>query len=184
MTFDLQYTDPKSNARAGLITTDHGQIETPIFMPVGTLGTVKGVHLHELKEDIKAQIILGNTYHLYLRPGLDIIERAGGLHKFNGFADKFLVTPVNGLEDFYIDVTYKVKNAPGQLSIFNGLLLKAQYHDFKSEEGSIDYGTEFDFYAKMPLRRGVYVEAKYANYDADQFATDTEKFTLGVGWKY
>ena len=67
MTFDLQYTDPKSNARAGLITTDHGQIETPIFMPVGTLGTVKGVHLHELKEDIKAQIILGNTYHLYLR---------------------------------------------------------------------------------------------------------------------
>ena len=76
MTFDLQYTDPKSNARAGLITTDHGQIETPIFMPVGTLGTVKGVHLHELKEDIKAQIILGNTYHLYLRPGLDIIERA------------------------------------------------------------------------------------------------------------
>ena len=78
MTFDLQYTDPKSNARAGLITTDHGQIETPIFMPVGTLGTVKGVHLHELKEDIKAQIILGNTYHLYLRPGLDIIERAGG----------------------------------------------------------------------------------------------------------
>ena len=106
------------------------------------------------------------------------------LHKFNGFADKFLVTPVNGLEDFYIDVTYKVKNAPGQLSIFNGLLLKAQYHEFKSEEGSIDYGTEIDFYAKMPLRRGVYVEAKYANYDADQFATDTEKFTLGVGWKY
>ena len=74
MKFELQYTDPKSNARAGLITTDHGQIETPIFMPVGTAGTVKGVHLHELKEDIKAQIILGNTYHLYLRPGLDIIE--------------------------------------------------------------------------------------------------------------
>ena len=106
------------------------------------------------------------------------------LHKFNGFADKFLGTPVNGLEDFYIDVTYKVKNAPGQLAIFNGLLLKAQYHDFSSEEGSIDYGTEFDFYAKMPLRRGVYVEAKYANYDADQFATDTEKFIFGVGWKY
>lgn len=106
------------------------------------------------------------------------------LHKFNGFADKFLVTPENGIEDFYIDVTYKVKNAPGQLSIFNGLLLKAQYHDFKSEEGSIDYGSEFDFYAKMPLRRGIYVEAKYANYDADQFATDTEKFILGVGWKY
>ena len=85
MTFELQHTDPKSNARAGLITTDHGQIETPIFMPVGTLGTVKGVHLHEIKDDIQAQIILGNTYHLYLRPGLDIIEQAGGLHKFNGF---------------------------------------------------------------------------------------------------
>ena len=85
MTFELQYTDSKTNARAGLITTDHGQIETPIFMPVGTLGTVKGVHLTELKEDIKAQIILGNTYHLYLRPGLDVIEKAGGLHKFNGF---------------------------------------------------------------------------------------------------
>ena len=66
MTFELQYTDSKTNARAGLITTDHGQIQTPIFMPVGTLGTVKGVHLTELKEDIRAQIILGNTYHLYL----------------------------------------------------------------------------------------------------------------------
>lgn len=74
MTFELQYTDTKSNARAGLITTDHGQIQTPIFMPVGTLGTVKGVHLTELKEDIQAQIILGNTYHLYLRPGLDVID--------------------------------------------------------------------------------------------------------------
>ena len=67
------------------ITTDHGQIETPIFMPVGTVGTVKGVHLPELRDDIKAQIILGNTYHLYLRPGLEVIEKAGGLHKFNGF---------------------------------------------------------------------------------------------------
>ena len=72
MTFELQYTDTKSNARAGLITTDHGQIQTPIFMPVGTLGTVKGVHLTELKEDIQAQIILGNTYHLYLRPGRNL----------------------------------------------------------------------------------------------------------------
>ena len=77
LTFQLQQTDPKSNARAGLITTDHGQIQTPIFMPVGTLGSVKGVHLTELKEDIKAQIILGNTYHLYLRPGVEVIERAG-----------------------------------------------------------------------------------------------------------
>ena len=79
MKFQLQYTDSKTNARAGLITTDHGQIETPIFMPVGTIGSVKAVHLTELKDDIKAQIILGNTYHLYLRPGLDVLERAGGL---------------------------------------------------------------------------------------------------------
>ena len=99
MKFELQYTDPKSNARAGLITTDHGQIETPIFMPVGTLGTVKGVHLHELKNDIKAQIILGNTYHLYLPPGLDIIEGAGGLHKFNGF-DRPMLTDSGGFQVF------------------------------------------------------------------------------------
>ena len=92
MTFELQYTDAKSNARAGLITTDHGQIQTPIFMPVGTIGSVKGVHQTELKEDIQAQIILGNTYHLYLRPGLDVLEKAGGLHKFNGF-DRPMLTP-------------------------------------------------------------------------------------------
>ena len=99
MKFELQHTDPKTNARAGLITTDHGQIETPIFMPVGTVGTVKGVHLSELKDDIKAQIILGNTYHLYLRPGLDILERAGGLHKFNGF-DRPMLTDSGGFQVF------------------------------------------------------------------------------------
>ena len=75
MEFKLQSKDTNSNARAGLITTDHGVIETPIFMPVGTVGSVKAVHFHELEEDIKAQIILGNTYHLYLRPGIDILER-------------------------------------------------------------------------------------------------------------
>ena len=85
MKFKLEVSDPKSNARAGLITTDHGTIETPIFMPVGTAAAVKAVHKHELTDDIKAQIILGNTYHLYLRPGLDILEKAGGLHAFNGF---------------------------------------------------------------------------------------------------
>ena len=99
MTFELQYTDPKSNARAGLITTDHGQIETPIFMPVGTLGTVKGVHLHEIKDDIQAQIILGNTYHLYLRPGTEILEKAGGLHKFNGW-DGPILTDSGGFQVF------------------------------------------------------------------------------------
>lgn len=99
MTFDLQQTDAKSNARAGVITTDHGKIETPIFMPVGTLGTVKGVHQHELINDIKAQIILGNTYHLYLRPGLDVLRQAGGLHKFNGF-DKPMLTDSGGFQVF------------------------------------------------------------------------------------
>lgn len=88
MKFSISHTTGK--ARAGEITTDHGRIQTPIFMPVGTAGTVKGVHQHELKDDIKAQIILGNTYHLYLRPGLDIIERAGGLHKFNGWQGPIL----------------------------------------------------------------------------------------------
>ena len=83
MKFELQYKDTKTNARAGLITTDHGVIETPIFMPVGTQGSVKAVHMTELKDDIKAQIILGNTYHLYLRPGIEILKQAGGLHKFN-----------------------------------------------------------------------------------------------------
>ena len=95
MTFDLQYTDSKTNARAGLITTDHGQIQTPIFMPVGTIGSVKGVQATDLKEDIKAQIILGNTYHLYLRPGIEVLERAGGLHKFNSF-DRPMLTDSGG----------------------------------------------------------------------------------------
>ena len=99
MTFELQYTDSKSNARAGVITTDHGQIQTPIFMPVGTLGSVKAVHQHELKNDIKAQIILGNTYHLYLRPGLEVLEKAGGLHKFNGF-DRPMLTDSGGFQVF------------------------------------------------------------------------------------
>lgn len=99
MKFDLQYTDPNSKARAGLITTDHGTIETPIFMPVGTLGSVKGVHQRELRDDIKAQIILGNTYHLYLRPGLDVLRKAGGLHKFNGW-DRPILTDSGGFQVF------------------------------------------------------------------------------------
>lgn len=85
MKFELQVTDKASDARTGIITTDHGQIKTPIFMPVGTVGSVKGVHFEELKKQVMAQIILGNTYHLYLRPGLDVIRAAGGLHKFNGW---------------------------------------------------------------------------------------------------
>ena len=99
MPFVLQHTDAGSKARAGQITTDHGAIETPIFMPVGTLGSVKGVHQHELKEDIQAQIILGNTYHLYLRPGLDVLLQAGGLHRFNGF-DRPMLTDSGGFQVF------------------------------------------------------------------------------------
>ncbi|MBT3646766.1 MAG: tRNA guanosine(34) transglycosylase Tgt [Flavobacteriales bacterium] len=82
MKFELEKTDPASRARAGKITTDHGEIQTPIFMPVGTVASVKGVHQRELEDDINAQIILGNTYHLYLKPGIDILEQAGGLHQF------------------------------------------------------------------------------------------------------
>lgn len=99
MPFVLQHTDAGSKARAGQIATDHGTIETPIFMPVGTLGSVKGVHQHELKEDIQAQIILGNTYHLYLRPGLDVLRQAGGLHRFNGF-DRPMLTDSGGFQVF------------------------------------------------------------------------------------
>jgi queuine tRNA-ribosyltransferase len=97
--FNVQHTDLQSKARAGLIETDHGKIETPIFMPVGTAGTVKAVHQRELKEDIKAEIILGNTYHLFLRPGLDVLEKAGGLHKFNGW-DKPILTDSGGYQIF------------------------------------------------------------------------------------
>lgn len=99
MTFDMLHTDSGSAARAGRLTTPHGIIETPIFMPVGTLGSVKGVHLRELKDDIGAQIILGNTYHLYLRPGLDTLEKAGGLHAFNGF-DGPMLTDSGGFQVF------------------------------------------------------------------------------------
>lgn len=99
MDFELQYTDDQSSARAGLITTDHGQIETPIFMPVGTQGAVKAVHMTELENDIQAQIILGNTYHLYLRPGLDILKQAGGLHRFNSW-NKPILTDSGGFQVF------------------------------------------------------------------------------------
>lgn len=108
MKFELQHTDSLTNARAGLITTDHGTIETPIFMPVGTLGSVKGVHQRELTEDIGAQIILGNTYHLYLRPGVDILEKAGGLHRFNGF-NKPMLTDSGGFQVFSLTGIRKLK---------------------------------------------------------------------------
>ena len=108
MDFKLQATAPDSNARAGEITTDHGKILTPVFMPVGTVGSVKGVHMSELRDDIKAQIILGNTYHLYLRPGLEILRGAGGLHKFNGW-EKPILTDSGGFQVFSLASTRKLK---------------------------------------------------------------------------
>ena len=107
MDFQLLHTDTRSNARAGIITTDHGRIETPIFMPVGTVGSVKAVHMTELEEDIGAQIILGNTYHLYLRPGLDTLERAGGLHKFNSW-NKPILTDSGGFQVFSLTENRKL----------------------------------------------------------------------------
>ncbi|MDR1679012.1 MAG: tRNA guanosine(34) transglycosylase Tgt [Prevotellaceae bacterium] len=108
MQFTLQHTDPKSNARAGRLTTDHGEILTPIFMPVGTAGSVKAVHQHELRDDIKAQIILGNTYHLYLRPGIEMLEQAGGLHKFNGW-ERPMLTDSGGFQVFSLSGQRKLK---------------------------------------------------------------------------
>jgi queuine tRNA-ribosyltransferase len=107
MHFDLLHTDSKSNARAGILHTEHGAIETPIFMPVGTAGTVKGVHQHELKDDIQAQIILGNTYHLYMRPGMEVIEGAGGLHKFNGWEGPIL-TDSGGYQVYSLSSSNKI----------------------------------------------------------------------------
>ena len=107
MKFDLKITDPKSQARAGVITTDHGTIETPIFMPVGTVGTVKGVHQTELKNEIKPDIILANTYHLYLRPGMDILEKAGGLHKFMNW-DSNILTDSGGYQVYSLSGRRKI----------------------------------------------------------------------------
>ena len=107
MEFKIDATAAGTDARAGEITTDHGKILTPVFMPVGTLGTVKGVHFHELRDDIKAQIILGNTYHLYLRPGTEILRRAGGLHKFNGW-ERPILTDSGGFQVFSLSENRKL----------------------------------------------------------------------------
>lgn len=108
MKFNVEHTDPSSSARAGKIQTAHGVIETPIFMPVGTAGSVKAVHQRELKEDIAAQIILGNTYHLYLRPGLEVLEAAGGLHEFNGW-DRPILTDSGGYQVYSLSDSRKIK---------------------------------------------------------------------------
>ena len=108
MIFDLEHKDTQTQARAGRITTEHGEIQTPIFMPVGTVGSVKAVHIQELRRDIDAQIILGNTYHLFMRPGLEIIEQAGGLHRFNGW-DRPILTDSGGYQVFSLAGTRKIK---------------------------------------------------------------------------
>jgi len=113
--FDLSHTDIKTKARAGLITTDHGTIETPIFMPVGTAGTVKAVHFKELEEEINAQIILGNTYHLYLRPGLEIIKAAGGLHRFNTWS-KPILTDSGGYQVYSLSDRRKIMEEGARFS--------------------------------------------------------------------
>ena len=107
MKFKITHTDTKTNARTGVISTDHGEIPTPIFMPVGTVGSVKGVHQRELHDDIDAKIILGNTYPLYLRPGMDIIHKAGGLHKFIGW-DRAILTDSGGFQVFSLAENRKI----------------------------------------------------------------------------
>ena len=128
MKFDLICTDTKSDARAGVLATAHGLVETPIFMPVGTAGTVKAVHHRELIIDINAQIILGNTYHLYLRPGMDIIEGAGGLHKFIGWEHPIL-TDSGGYQVYSLGANRKIKEAGVRFQSH----VDGSYHDFSPE---------------------------------------------------
>ena len=128
MNFELLNTDKKSEARAGQLITAHGVIETPIFMPVGTAGTVKAVQQRELTEDVKAQIILGNTYHLYLRPGLDVIEQVGGLHKFIGWRGPIL-TDSGGYQVYSLGANRKIKEAGVKFQSH----IDGSYHDFSPE---------------------------------------------------
>ncbi|MCB0374910.1 MAG: tRNA-guanine transglycosylase, partial [Sinomicrobium sp.] len=108
MKFTLEKKDIESNARAGKIATAHGTVETPVFMPVGTAGSVKGVHQRELKNDINAGIILGNTYHLYLRPSVEVLEKAGGLHRFTGW-DRNILTDSGGYQVYSLSANRKIK---------------------------------------------------------------------------
>ncbi len=128
MNFELQKTSENSRARAGVLTTGHGKIETPIFMPVGTAGSVKGIHTRDIKEDIKAQIILGNTYHLYLRPGTDVIEKAGGLHKFNRW-DGPILTDSGGFQVFSLGDIRKLSEEGAKFQSH----IDGSYHMFTPE---------------------------------------------------
>ncbi len=128
MEFELITSVEGSRARAGVLSTDHGEIETPIFMPVGTAGSVKGIHTRDLKEDIKAQIILGNTYHLYLRPGIDVIEKAGGLHKFNRW-DRPILTDSGGYQVFSLGDIRKLSEEGARFQSH----IDGSYHMFTPE---------------------------------------------------
>ena len=128
MTFDLLHTDPLSQARAGKISTDHGVIETPIFMPVGTVASVKGVHQRELKQDINPDIILGNTYHLYLRPQTEILEKAGGLHKFMNW-DRNILTDSGGYQVYSLSGNRKIKEEGVKFKSH----IDGSYHTFTAE---------------------------------------------------
>ncbi len=128
MTFELKAKDPQSKARAGKITTDHGVIETPIFMPVGTVATVKGVHQRELKDDINPDIILGNTYHLYLRPQTHILEKAGGLHKFMNW-DRNILTDSGGYQVYSLSANRKIKEEGVKFKSH----IDGSYHTFTPE---------------------------------------------------
>lgn len=128
MTFDLLHTDPLSQARAGKISTDHGVIDTPIFMPVGTVASVKGVHQRELKQDINPDIILGNTYHLYLRPQTEILEKAGGLHKFMNW-DRNILTDSGGYQVYSLSGNRKIKEEGVKFKSH----IDGSYHTFTPE---------------------------------------------------
>jgi len=129
LSFELISTDNNSKARAGKITTDHGNIETPIFMPVGTVGSVKAVTQQQLKAEINAQIILGNTYHLYLRPGTDVLEAAGGLHQFNGW-DRPILTDSGGYQVFLWQPTEKL---PKKGCCFKAILMAVNIYLHRKE---------------------------------------------------
>ncbi len=128
MKFQLEHQDPKSHARAGCIITDHGEIRTPIFMPVGTAGTVKAVHQRELQQDIGAQIILGNTYHLYLRPGLEILAASGGLHQFSGW-DGPVLTDSGGYQVYSLSTNSKITEQGVRFQSH----IDGSYHNFTPE---------------------------------------------------
>jgi queuine tRNA-ribosyltransferase len=129
MHFDLHKTDKLTKARAGSFHTDHGVIETPIFMPVGTVGSVKGVHQQELREDVEAQIILGNTYHLYLRPGTNVLEKAGGLHQFMGW-ERPILTDSGGYQVYSLSSSNKIKEEGVKFQSH----LDGSYHFFTPEK--------------------------------------------------